>query len=246
MSYLLYCIFRSTPQPGARVFPEFQRQPVFVVSQDQLSAGISELPEPESTPCIPDLLAYEKVIEFFYREQTVLPLQFGCQVGEISEALARLAERQSEYLSLLARLEGMGEMGIHLLFEAGDATVGAPVGSQPPDARRSSASSGTAYLAARREIFLNREQQVVRQRRLADTLCESLCGFFVRRKMKRADSAGSPLLSLYFLVRKESIDDFRQAASRFQPAAPVKLLQSGPWPPFNFVDFLNRGSSSRI
>jgi gas vesicle protein GvpL/GvpF len=240
MSYLLYCIFRNTPQPGSRVFPEFRGQPVFVVSQDGLSAGLSELAAPGLIAGIPDLVAYEDVIEFFYREHTVLPLQFGCQVGGISEALDRLAARQSEYVSLLALLEGMGEMGIHVLFEEADSTAGEPMGSGLTDARLSSASSGAAYLAARREIFLNRDQQAIRQRRLADSLCDSLSRFFVRRKIKMADSAGSPLLSLYFLVRNERIDDFRRAACRFQAAQPVKLLQSGPWPPFNFVDFPGR------
>jgi len=241
MSYLLFCIFRSTPQPRSRVFPEFRGQPVFVVSQHELSAGLSELAEPEWTASISDILAYENVIEFFYREQTVLPLQFGCQVGAISEALARLAERSHEYASLLTHLQGMAEMGVHVLLEEAGARTVTPVDSAFTDARRSWGSSGTAYIATRRELFLNRDQQAIRQRRLADTLCDSLSRLFVRRKMKMADSAGSPLLSLYFLVRKECVDDFRQAACRFQAAEPVKLLQSGPWPPFNFVDFRNRG-----
>ena len=240
MSYLLYCIFRSTEQSGSRDFPEFKGEPVFVASQKGLSAALSKLAVPDLIAGIPDLLAYENVIEFFYREQTVLPLQYGCKVGEVSEALALLAERESEYVRLLEQLEGMGEMGVHVLLDGADAAT-TPTGAGLMNAGRSSASSGAAYLAAKREFFLNRDQQALRQRRLADALCNALSGFFVRRKMKLADSAKSSLLSLCFLVRKECIDDFRQAACRFQVATPAKVLLSGPWPPFNFVDFLDRG-----
>ena len=45
----------------------------------------------------------------------------------------------------------------------------------------------------------------------------------------------NPMLSLYFLVRRKSVESFRQAFRQVVFKDHAKLLLSGPWPPFNFV-----------
>jgi hypothetical protein len=46
------------------------------------------------------------------------------------------------------------------------------------------------------------------------------------------------LLSLHFLVPRDSVEGFRRAADHLPSNQPFKLLFSGPWPPYNFVDSL--------
>jgi hypothetical protein len=43
------------------------------------------------------------------------------------------------------------------------------------------------------------------------------------------------ILALYYLVPRQSVDRFRRMFRRFCATNDVKLLLSGPWPPFNFV-----------
>ena len=65
MSYLLYCIFRSPAQQRLGIPPGVGGRPVFVVAQNGLSAGLSELAESDLVPDISQILAYEKVVETF-------------------------------------------------------------------------------------------------------------------------------------------------------------------------------------
>ena len=43
------------------------------------------------------------------------------------------------------------------------------------------------------------------------------------------------LLSLYFLTPKSRAEEFRKMARKISAPRGVKLLLSGPWPPYNFV-----------
>jgi hypothetical protein len=44
------------------------------------------------------------------------------------------------------------------------------------------------------------------------------------------------LLSLHFLVARTAAEDFRERVQRLALPGEVKVLISGPWPPYNFVD----------
>jgi hypothetical protein len=51
------------------------------------------------------------------------------------------------------------------------------------------------------------------------------------------------MLSLYFLVKREEVEKFRQIFQAFASRYSARILLSGPWPPFNFV--LPEGSQGR-
>jgi len=232
VSYLLYCIFGASPEPLPSVPPGVGGRPVFVVAQEGLSVALSELAESDLATDILQTVDYERVVEAFYRSTTVIPLRYGCQVADASEAARLLEKRHDEYETLLRELAGAGEMGIHVL----------PNGSrpvkdvQPPPPVTPSKVSGTAYLEARRQYFLCLDQAALDQRRLAEDLCSSLAGLYVRRRVEVPESSSSRPLSIYFLVPRGSVDSFRHAARQLFSRLSLKMLLSGPWPPYNFVD----------
>ena len=82
-----------------------------------------------------------------------------------------------------------------------------------------------------------------RQDELVKTLCQPLSGLFVRRKVE-SPSREEPLLSLYFLVPRTSVECFREATRQCLKDGPAKPVVSGPWPPYNFVDFSDINGTS--
>lgn len=232
MSYLLYCIFGGSREAIPSLPEGVGGKPVFVVAQKGLSAALSELAESDLVAGILQTVEYERVVEAFYRSTTVIPLRYGCQVTDASEAARLLEKRRDEYETLLRELAGAGEMGIHVL--PNDTR---PVKDlRPPPPVTPSKVSGVAYLEARREYFLCLDQAAMDQRRLAEDLCSSLAGLYVRRKVEVPESSSSRPLSIYFLVPRDSIDSFRHAARQLLSKLSLKMLLSGPWPPYNFVD----------
>jgi hypothetical protein len=203
-----------------------------------LGAVLSKLAEPDLARDTAELLVYGTVVESFYRHLTVIPMRYGCRVECPGDAIVLLRENHGAYGALLYELEGLGEMGIRVLLD----TSGAGTESNPlPVLPRSfplSCASGAGYLAAKRQRFLGLDRAALDQRRLAEELCGFLADFFVRRKVEFPESSGTHLLSLYFLVPRDSVECFRRAACHLHPQESVKLLLSGPWPPYNFVDSL--------
>lgn len=234
MSYLLYCILGPPPQPSLALPPGVGGKPVFVLAQKGLSAALSELSEPDLVPDILQALDYERVVEAFYHSMTVIPMRYGCQVTAPSEAACLLEKRRDEYETLLRELAGVEEMGIHVLPDG--STVRLENDALPAPPNPPSTMSGTAYLAAKRQRYLGLDQAALEQRRLVEELCNSLLGLYVRRKVELPNWTRSPLLSLYFLVPRGSIESFRDAARQLRSRQSLKLLLSGPWPPYNFVD----------
>lgn len=237
MSYLLYCIFGSSPHQTTGIPPGVEGQHVFVVAQNGLRAALSELGESGSVPDVSAVLAYEKVVEAFHRHLTVIPMRYGCRFEDSSQAASLLESRREEYEAVLHQIEGMTEMGVHVLLEKSNkqgkrSPEAAPAGSFPPFS-----SSGTGYLAARRQHYLTLDRAALDHRCLVEELCDSLSGLYARSNAKLPSSKDANLLSVYFLMPRGSVEGFRRAARRRCSTEGIKLLVSGPWPPYNFVEF---------
>ena len=235
MSYLLYCIFRSPAQPSRGMPPGVGGKPVIVLAQNGLSAGFSELAESDATPDVSQILAYEAVVEHLYRDLTVVPVRYGCQLEDTSDVRGLLERHHDAYGALLDELEGLAEMGIQVLLDQPRAEMENDACPAPP---KPFFNSGAAYLAAKRQCYLGLDRAALRERLLVEELWNSLTGLYVRRRVEFPDSERGRLLTLYFLVSRASVESFRRAAHDLHAKEPVKLLLSGPWPPYNFVDSL--------
>lgn len=125
MSCLLYCVFPGR-LPAALEIPEgVEGQRVFIAHDNRLGAALSELRDPHSPPDLSNLLAYETVVESFHRHATVIPLRYGCVVQGPAEAVGLLRNRREAYETMLHQLNGLTEMGIQVLLEAGGEGPGA-------------------------------------------------------------------------------------------------------------------------
>ena len=239
VSYLVYCIFRG-PLPATLEIPDgVGGHRVFTAKYAGLGLALSKLPEPGSPSDMSDRLAYERVVESFYRHLTVVPIRFGCRVGCPYDAAALLRENADAYRALLGELDGFAEVGIEV-------RLGSPVaGAETPRHRLlpdwfslRSLLSRHGGLDAKQSGNLSAEQDAEAPDVLIESLCDSLHGSFVRHKVEFPPSRKNRLLSLHFLVPRDSVETFRSAAGRLPANRSFQLQLSGPWPPYNFVDAL--------
>ena len=239
MSYLLYCIFRGRFPATLEIPDGVGGYRIFTANYNGLGAAVSKLAEPPAPSGTEDLLAYERVVESFYRHLTVIPMRYGCRVACPYDAVILLRENYQAYSELLLELEGLAEVGIQVLVDNSVAAGETGQSARLPEwfPRRAS-PSGAAYLEAQKLGCPSDQHATTVQHALIENLCDSLHGSFVRHKVEFPCSKRSHLLSLYFLVPRDSVETFRHTA-RSLPANPsFKLLLSGPWPPYNFVDVL--------
>ena len=218
MKVLLYCICQQDGDgpclgPGIRV-----------VTGHGLMAVVSELEGPTTAPSVSSLLAYERVVETIHARQTVIPLRYGCLMESEEQVVQLLEDHRREYEALLGRLHGMTEMGIRLLW--------LPSAVPPPSLPH---SPGAAYLATLRNRYNSQETLTAEEVLLADRIVALLDDCSTEQRRELSSSRQGRLLSLYFLTPKSGAEEFRRIVRTISTPRGVKLLLSGPWPPYNFV-----------
>jgi hypothetical protein len=239
VSYLVYCIFRG-PLPSPLEIPDgVGGYRIFTANYNGLGAALSKLPEPEPPFDMSNRLAYERVVETFYRHLTVVPIRYGCRVECPYDEVVLLRENAGAYQALLRELDGFAEVGIQVRLGSRVAGAETPRRRILPDwLSLRPLLSAAAGLGGRLGADFGSEHMVSAPNALIDNLCDSLHGSFVRHKVEFPSSRKSRLLSLHFLVPRDSVETFRTAARHLPENRSLQLQLSGPWPPYNFADAL--------
>lgn len=247
MSFLMYCIFETSASRPRREQSGVGGRPVAVIGEGGLSAAVSPARASDRTPDIPRVLAYQRVIEAFSRDQAVIPMRYGALFPEQTQVLRLLREQRESYGDLLDKLGDCVEMGIRLLLNGEqrgksgkEPGTGPPIVCAEPEAenrkpragRPQSLSQGRAFLSERRAHYGREEKALNESERFGEEISASLSGLF---REKKIEHSSPEILSLHFLVPRTSVESFRQTfAGSVLPAFPRTLI-SGPWPAYNFV-----------
>jgi hypothetical protein len=234
MSYLLYCIFRGQARPAD--IQGVDEEPLSLITRGGLGAVTSRLDSSPERADLSRLVAYERVIESLHRELTVIPMRYGNLFKDTARIQSLLETRSPQHNALLDELEGKTEMGIRLLLDAESGDSPDCGGTAPSSQATPSLSPGMAYLAERRKYYQNSEGSVVKTCAISEQVLDQLSGAIVRSKTEHSSQTGNRLHAFSFLVWRDKVETFRQACQQLKLTAPAKLLVSGPWPPYNFVD----------
>jgi len=216
MKYLLYGIVErdlAGCPPGTRL-----------LTARGLAAVVSAVEEMSAPPSVSSLLAYERVVEAIHARQAVIPLRYGCVMEDEAAVVRLLEDHRQEYGALLARLRGMTEMGIRVLWPARPCVL---PGAAP--------SPGARYLASLRNRYPSANPLAGEEAHLADGIIASLSDCSAEQRREVSSSSQRRLLSLYFLTSRTGVERFRNQARQICPPSGAKILLSGPWPPYNFA-----------
>ena len=263
MKYLIYCILQTPAGFTGRAAESLPSkpeallgvgcQPVYWVSQNGLGAAVSKVSSSDheetfslTTPDIPVLLAYAKVIESLHNDPAiggVIPLRYGAFLEEESQILRILEKHSSHYEALLQEMRGCVEMGIRILIADCGLRIAGCSSAHPDSSIKTPPSSnpGLAYLNGRRALFAKEERFAEDNNALIERCREAFAGLFVKCQSEcpsfrlSQSSSRNQLISLYFLVPRRSVGTFGEVFRQICSRESARLLLSGPWPPFNFV-----------
>ena len=180
--------------------------------------------------------AHARVVEYFARRLTTLPMKlFTLFTGE-DRAVAHVRGSEARVRRVLARVDGCREWGVRVRLDPALARRRAARVPRPAAARR----SGTRFLLAKkRELDVARA--VLKEGRAAveDTF-EALAGLAeATRRRPAAELDGSRVvLDAALLVPASGLGGFKRAVRRHATGLAgqgYRLTLTGPWPPYNFV-----------
>jgi hypothetical protein len=244
LSYLLYCLSNHLEELELDGPAGVEGQQVGIRTCKGLSAVISMLSAPELPRAdLATIMSYQRVLDYFHGKRTIIPMRFGCVFSGEAQIIRFLEDRSEEYRALLEELEGCVEMGIRVLMDNQqyEARVPSSAGSDPAPPDPGLAGAGKGYLHARRSHYADRDRFGNGERAIIETVRGPFCGLFVRCKAEQSmpiagsHESSARMLSLYFLVKREEVEKFRQVFQAFASRSSARILLSGPWPPFNFV-----------
>ncbi|MHC1713331.1 MAG: GvpL/GvpF family gas vesicle protein [Solidesulfovibrio sp.] len=230
MNCLIYCILPGLKADLAPCAKGVDDQPVRLVELNDLGAAISLHPRVTTHPDVGQLRAYARVIASLHDRNTVIPLRYGCVADDAAQVVAILTERTEEYGRLLDELDDCVELGVRILPENAPQLVAS---STAPDDGVPSAT-GVDYLRTRAKHYGQEKHLRDAYRQRVEHCCNAMQGWFVKCASEPATSL-SPLVSVYFLVRRKAIESFQRAFNEYRVTESAKLLLTGPWPPYNFV-----------
>ncbi len=207
-------LYAITDHPGP---PLPTLAPLRAVVSDDLAAICAPATEGEISPQV--LWRHEEVVEALMQDRDVLPARFGTVLEDEETAARVLADRHGELARALASIRGSVELSVRVL-----ATAQKPA---QPSSRQS--ANGAQYLRAR-------ARTVAEQERVARAINEPLAAA-ARAHVKRRTSLPGELLRGAYLVRQENVSDFARLVAELQDKIPtLRLLCTGPWPPYSFAE----------
>lgn len=240
MTCLVYCVGSARlrlPRDGLR---GAGGSPVRLVVDraGELAAAVSSPALTSRQGTIDDALAHARLVEALHGEGAVVPLRFGCVLAGDDAVAELLCARRDELGAALRAVEGCVEMGVRVLAADRD-EVGPRAGA--PATTTAGIGAGLAYLHQRRACYAEADQVRQQAALVSERVRAALAGQCVGSRLEPAGRVTIGLdgrhvsAAAYFLVRRQSLESFRDAFRAFSRAEPTPLLLSGPWPPYNFV-----------
>jgi hypothetical protein len=191
----------------------------------ELGLWVSKLDRPEVTP--ETVQAHNRVVEVAVTEEvTPVPLRFGQWLDDAARLTESIHPRVAQYLEWLDHFAGCLEFGLRIL----DPTPRA----EAQDVRRE-ATTGTEYMQSLRESSNLAERQRAEAEAVAATVRELLRDV-VRDERVEPGQTTHAVVTMSHLVARENFDEYRDRARQVRALFPgLRLLLSGPWPPYSFV-----------
>lgn len=167
---------------------------------------------------------HNAVVEASTARDTPLPMRFGQWFASETELEAAMAERGPRLERALDRVRDALEFGVRVMDPA-----------RRPDPTPPDRSSGTAYL----EGLARRGEVAEQSRRLGAEVAAELRSFLgpvVRAQSVRGGGEGA-LVTIAHLVARHDTGTYGTRLRTFSTRRPdVRLVLSGPWPPYGFID----------
>lgn len=249
MSLYVYCLCEELSEAAFEGLAGVGGAPVRLLRLGRLSAVVSEAGEQAAAVTDENVLAHSRVNAAALARTTPLPFRFGTRAAR--ERLAEyVSTNEAALAAALARVRGCVEMSVKLLersrSESEAGSQKSEAGSRGPEVQTVEGGRGTAFLLAKRREILGGEDASRRAEELKAWLAAGVAGL-ARETAARVRPAGAIALSAAHLVERARVPEYRaRLRSLGAERRDLRLLTSGPWPPYSFADIRSADASATM
>ena len=244
MSLYVYCLGDELAGPAFEGLAGVGGGRVSVLTLGNLAAVVSEAGGEPAAPTEENLLAHNRVNAAALAGSTPLPCRFGTR--STPEQLAGYASANEAALAAaLARVRGCVEMSVKLMPEAGGKPRESKVGSEGGEAGAAGGGRGTAFLLRKRREMLGEEDARRRADELGAWLAAAVDGL-VTETAARLSPSEAIVVRAAHLVARGRVAEYRSRLRALSSGrAGLRVLTSGPWPPYSFSDLGGASGAGR-
>jgi hypothetical protein len=238
----VYAILRSTGGPDAPATGLGDR-PIEIRPAGPFAAAFSRHGQANVAVTPDNLWAHERVVERLMANHTVLPARFGTALADVPELDAALLRHGPRLATALDHVEGCVELGLRALWRHPEDALAndtdAPPPSTPIHAAGTVPGTGRAYMEARLAQEQRSRSVAQEAEALADALHAPLAAL-AKDSVRRTRASEDLVLSAAYLVPADTVDAFRSQVLQARSAhGTVRVLCTGPWPPYHFTPVLD-------
>ena len=210
------CVYAVIRGPGRGTF-RLGGQRFDLLRSGTLAAVIRAAPR-SMPPSPARLRRYDRVVRALARSYpAILPVRYGTCLS-VDELRLILTSRRSALSDALAHVRGRLQMTVRVVHNR-------PVSEPAPARERTRAMSGREYLR-------ERARQAARERVVPGfEAARRLIARWVRDERVEHSNGVS---TIYHLIPRASADVYRGTVERAAAAADVRVVVTGPWPPYAF------------
>ena len=229
MKLYLYCLAGDFDHAGGSI-SGISAAPVRWLKLEDVSVMVSDY-EGETVPVTREhALVHAAVVRSILDQTTPLPFRFGTIVGE-QQLMNFVKTHKSVLTNKLAHVHDCVEMNVKVIYQL-PTNENSQANGEP-----ASAGPGTAFLAGKRRQLLA-DESFSSQRSDFSTLLETtLAGVVREQQIALRPSDTAVLATASHLVRRDQIQPYREKIAKVRENRPeLRLLVSGPWPPYSFAN----------
>ncbi len=240
MKWLLYCVLNSTNIVEEAPLVGVGEQRIVFLSCSGLFAAVSRFDGLETPFDVNSMITYHRVIETLFNRTAIIPFRFKTLLNSEEEVLTMLKDKDAHYQKLLSTLDGVVELGIRLV-KAKPVQDNNPLNSRVFTPPPNSLNPGISYLKSRKAFYSTAFWIQDQTKEFSDLCVSQFEGLFIKLKSEATalpeiqNRKNLTLISIYFLVKKDLIQEFTLKFREIRALVTGRMLLSGPWPPYNFV-----------
>jgi hypothetical protein len=197
-----------------------------------VTGALAEAPPREEAT----ILLHMEVLTALMRRCTMLPVRFGTVFPSFEELARAMNEIEASISADLQRVRGMLEFGLTVTQRGAP-----PIPVVLPRAADIGASCdqpgpGLRSIAAKRAEHEQREQEMLENEQLAARSCTPFLALVSEHVWRALPALAGRGVAVALLLPAARLEAFHLALAELILAAPdLKILCTGPWPPFTFV-----------
>ena len=232
----IYCITYHQPAMEMNILPGHNKQPVYTIIYENLAAYVSDTTYTYIEAKYENLQCHENVIRGLMEKSDILPMRFSTICKDKESVIEMLQRYYPQFIKNLDYIAGKVELGIKVFFK---------LDFEKEDERdKELLKVPREYMRKRYERYCSRQSRI-------DEILYSIEQYHKNlEEIAVGSSYSKPLknnliFNASYLVEAEKQDSFEKVVLEMKKNNPAyKILYSGPWPAYHFVNIVREGEEN--